>query len=544
MGTQRKDGLEKLNCNPTFTATGIVGRDSSDPYDIASVNQIRVLCENVGGSSAVDVYGRIRKQTAWTNLGTIAGTSASTIDTSLIDEIYFDCSTYSASGGTPRLVASGFFNRAAGGGGGGGEANTASNLGAGSGVYASKSGVDLRFKSLVAGTNVTISSTSTEITINSSGGGGGISSINTLTASSQTLATGTAGTDFAIASGTSTHTFNLPTASGTNTGKLSSTDWTTFNNKVATTRSISTTSPLSGGGDLSANRTLAVGGLSSLGTANQIPGTNSGATAWEYKTLTNGTAISITHGAGTITIATTAMTSLNTLTAASQTFATGTSGTDFGISSATSTHTFNLPTASGSNRGALSSADWTTFNSKVGTARTISTTSPLTGGGDLSADRTFALGGLSGMGTANYVVGTNAGATGWEYKQLIAGTNVTITHAANSVTIAASGGGGGGTGLASSGDTSKTSAYTIVAGDTGKVIFVDSTSAAFTLTLPTPSAGYNFIIKDKAGLLSTNNVTLARAASEKIENVAASYIMQADFGSWRVYCNGTDWFFV
>lgn len=56
--------------------------------------------------------------------------------------------------------------------------------------------------------------------------------------------------------------------------------------------------------------------------------------------------------------------SLNGLTANTQTFATGTTGTDFGINSAGSVHTFNLPTASASNRGALSSADWTTFNSK------------------------------------------------------------------------------------------------------------------------------------------------------------------------------------
>jgi len=59
-----------------------------------------------------------------------------------------------------------------------------------------------------------------------------------------------------------------------------------------------------------------------------------------------------------------AITSLNGLTGATQTFATGTTGTDFAISSAGTTHTFNLPTASATNRGALSSADWTTFNSK------------------------------------------------------------------------------------------------------------------------------------------------------------------------------------
>ena len=57
---------------------------------------------------------------------------------------------------------------------------------------------------------------------------------------------------------------------------------------------------------------------------------------------------------------------LNGLTANTQYFATGTSGTDFAISSTTDTHTFNLPTANGTNRGALSSADWTTFSGKVG----------------------------------------------------------------------------------------------------------------------------------------------------------------------------------
>ena len=85
-----------------------------------------------------------------------------------------------------------------------------------------------------------------------------ITSLNGLTAATQTFASGTTGTDFSISSNTSTHTFNLPIASATNTGKLSSTDWTTFNNKVGSTRTISTTSPLAGGGDLSANRTLSI----------------------------------------------------------------------------------------------------------------------------------------------------------------------------------------------------------------------------------------------------------------------------------------------
>jgi len=59
----------------------------------------------------------------------------------------------------------------------------------------------------------------------------GILSINNLTDQSQNLTTGTSGTNFNIDSSGDTHTFNLPIASASNTGKLSSTDWSTFNNK-------------------------------------------------------------------------------------------------------------------------------------------------------------------------------------------------------------------------------------------------------------------------------------------------------------------------
>lgn len=63
--------------------------------------------------------------------------------------------------------------------GGSGEANTASNLGGGTGVFAQKSGIDLQFKSLTStGGTVTITSNSTTINIESAGGGTGVSDAN------------------------------------------------------------------------------------------------------------------------------------------------------------------------------------------------------------------------------------------------------------------------------------------------------------------------------------------------------------------------------
>jgi hypothetical protein len=82
------------------------------------------------------------------------------------------------------------------------------------------------------------------------------------------------------------------------------------------------------------------------------------------------------HLCQVITTFTTGLTALNGLTAQVQNFATGSSGTDFAISSATNIHTFNIPTASATNRGLLSSADWTTFNNKQNAL-----TNPVTGTG-------------------------------------------------------------------------------------------------------------------------------------------------------------------
>lgn len=54
-----------------------------------------------------------------------------------------------------------------------GEVNTASNIGAGVGVFSAKVSTDLQFKSVVAGSGISVTSTADSITIENTGGGGG-----------------------------------------------------------------------------------------------------------------------------------------------------------------------------------------------------------------------------------------------------------------------------------------------------------------------------------------------------------------------------------
>lgn len=68
------------------------------------------------------------------------------------------------------------------------------------------------------------------------------------------------------------------------------------------------------------------------------------------------------------------------------------------------------------------------------------------------------------------------------------------------------------------------------------------TSAARTINLPAPSARRIIHIKDTSGSANTNAITLVRNASENIEGIASSRLLQTNWGQWTIVSDGTNWF--
>lgn len=73
------------------------------------------------------------------------------------------------------------------------------------------------------------------------------------------------------------------------------------------------------------------------------------------------------------------------------------------------------------------------------------------------------------------------------------------------------------------------------------IIFADTSGGAFNLTLPPPGAGRSFKLIDTTNSFSTNNLTIVRNGSEKINNVAASKVLSGGGLIWSIITDGTNW---
>lgn len=75
----------------------------------------------------------------------------------------------------------------------------------------------------------------------------------------------------------------------------------------------------------------------------------------------------------------------------------------------------------------------------------------------------------------------------------------------------------------------------------GATYLLHTTAAAIMLTLPAPTKDTFIKVKDIDGSASTNNITIAPNAGEKIEGLAANKVFSSNFGSWTLVADGTDW---
>ena len=157
-------------------------------------------------------------------------------------------------------------------------------------------------------------------------------------------------------------------------GAASGTNYVSLKAPATVSTSVTWTLPATDG---ASGQILATNGSGSLSWTSGAPGSVSSVSGSSPVNVTGGTTpvVSMSQAAGTTdgylssadwTSFNGRIGSFNTLTAATQTLAIGTTGTAPTWNSATSTHTLNIPMSSAANvtAGLLSSADWSTFNGK------------------------------------------------------------------------------------------------------------------------------------------------------------------------------------
>jgi len=92
-----------------------------------------------------------------------------------------------------------------------------------------------------------------------------------------------------------------------------------------------------------------------------------------------------------------------------------------------------------------------------------------------------------------------------------------------------------GSGVLSVGSTVTTTPFAVTTAYAQTVIPVDTSALAITLTLPAASStGLTVVIKDKTGTASAFPITITPNGADTIDNVASSYLLNFDHGSFTL----------
>jgi hypothetical protein len=348
-------------------------------------------------------------------------------------------------------------------------------------LIGSTSGSNYVLNTLTAGTGISITNASGSITVtNTSPSSGG-----TVTSVAQTTNT-ISGLTISGSPITTNGTLALTLAQATTStnGYLSSTDWNTFNNKQVAGNYITALT-----GDVTASGPGSV--TATLATVNSTTGSFGSSTAIPSFTV---------NGKGLITLAGT-----NVVIAPAGTLSGTTLNSTVISSSLTSVGTITSGVWNGTT---ISIANGGTGQTTVSAA--FNALSPLTTAGDLLYYNGTTNTRLP-IGTVGQVLTVFGGEPSWQSSNIV----TVVTKSAN---------------------------YTLLISDSSTYFNINTSGGALTLTLPAPSSGLFYKIKDSTGSFGTNNCTLAPHSTEMIDGLAANKVLQTNWGDFQVYSDGTNWF--